>query len=73
MASVFYGIEFEMIVDMMEEQMLSFPLTTRDQAKYLIRSFVTYMADKVHKDRAIDTFVLLIDEALAMEEYILEH
>ena len=30
------------------------------------------MADKVHKDRVIDTFVLLIDEALAMEELILQ-
>ena len=30
------------------------------------------MADKVHKDRAIDTFVLLIDEALAMEKHIVK-
>ncbi len=72
MASVFYGIDFDSINDMMEEQILSFPLTSTGQAKYLIRSFVTYMANKVHKDRTIDTFVLLIDEALAMEELILK-
>ena len=57
---------------MMEEQMLYFPLTKRFQAKDLIRSFVTYMADRVHKDRPIDTFILLIDEASKMEEYILQ-
>ena len=72
MASVFYGIDFDTIYDMMREQILSFPLTRIDQADYLIRSFVTYMADKVHKDRAIDTFALLVDEALAMEKHILE-
>ena len=72
MASVFYGIQFQTIVAEMRMQMLSFPLTRLDQAEYLIRSFVTYMADKVHKDRTIDTFVLLIDEALAMEEHILQ-
>ena len=57
---------------MMGEQILSFPLTSTGQAKYIIRSFVTYMANKVHKGRTIDTFVLLIDEALAMEELILK-
>lgn len=72
MASVFYGIEFETIVVMMRKQLSSFPLTTDDEAKYLIRSFVTYMADKIHKDRAIDTFVLFIDEALSMEEHIVK-
>ena len=72
MASVFYGIDFETTVAEMRKQMASFPLTRIDEAKYLIRSFVTYMADKVHKDRAIDTFVLLVDEALAMEKHILE-
>ena len=72
MASVFYGIDFQTIVAEMRKQMASFPLTRIDQAEYLIRSFVTYMANKVHKDRTIDTFVLLIDEALAMEELILK-
>ena len=70
MASVFYGIDFETTVAEMRKQMASFPLTRIDQAEYLIRSFVTYMANMVHKDRAIDTFILLIDEALAMEELI---
>ena len=57
---------------MMEEQMSYFPLTKRYQADDLIRSFVTYMGDRVHKDRPINTFVLLIDEASAIEEHILQ-
>ena len=72
MASVFYGIELETIVLIMEEQMSSFPLTKGSQAEDLIRSFVTYMANRVHKDRPIDTFILLIDEAVAMEKHILQ-
>ena len=72
MASFFYGIKFEEVALMMVEQMLSFPLAKRSQAEYLIRSFVTYMGDRVHKDRPINTFVLLIDEASAIEEHILQ-
>ena len=72
MASVFYGIEFEEMVVKMRKQMSSFPLTTEDQAKGLIRSFVTYMANRVHEKRKIDSFILLIDEAVAMEKYIRE-
>ena len=72
MASVFFGIKFEIVVVMMERQMLSIPFTTSYEAEDLIRSFVTYLADRVHKDRPINTFILLIDEASAMEEHILK-
>ena len=72
MASVFFGIKFEKVVVMMERQMLSIPFTTSYEAEDLLRSFVTYQADRVHKDRPINTFILLIDEASAMEEHILK-
>ena len=73
MASDFYGIDFQTIVVMMKEQLPFFPPTTENenQEEFFIRSFVTYMADKVHEDRAIDKFVLFIDEALAIEDHIL--
>ena len=73
MASVFYGITFEKAYGMMKKHDSSFPEAELFDAQYLIRSFVNHMADDIHasnKNRQIDKFVLIIDEAFRMEKYI---
>ena len=74
MASVFYGLSFGDTVKLMKSCLSSFhPLARRKSGEDLLRTFVLRMADEVTASgRTIDTFILLIDEAMAMEVFIEE-
>ena len=66
MASVFYSIEFEDSASLIKDHLSNLPQKTK--AKDIIRSFVVHAVSKVSLIRPIDTFILLIDEAVKMEE-----
>ena len=69
MASVFYDIPFITTVNLIEGCLSSFPRGLNGQE--IIRSFVLRMVEEViASGRTIETFILLIDEAMAMETFI---
>jgi hypothetical protein len=67
MASMFYGLELTKIVEMMNNGRLTFP---GNDPKELIRFFVRHMLEGIAKYRRVDTFILLVDETLRMEDSI---
>ena len=74
MASAFYygrslGSDTSTASKMMKE-LPALRLTAAVTADDLIRSFVTYMANKVNAVRPVDTFILLVDEASWIEKDI---
>ena len=69
MASVFYDIPFITTVKLIKDCLSSFPRGLNGLE--IIRSFVLRMVEEViASGRTIETFILLIDEAMAMETFI---